>query len=219
MDKTKPAGPQPRAPGPGRDWRDAIFKFRGLLLLPIALVLIVFGRPSVLSAMLGVGIALVGELLRIWAVGYSGDTTRADSVVAKQLVTAGPYALMRNPLYLGNVLIALGFTVAFSGAIPAVQALWMLGIVVVLLLAVYASVIPLEEEYLARNFGMRYTEYTTLVPRFLPWHGPLAQAKQQGTWRRDVIRNSESITLMFFILMVIVVVLKITVFGNLTLVP
>jgi protein-S-isoprenylcysteine O-methyltransferase Ste14 len=218
MDKTKAAGPPPRTPAPSRDWREAIFKYRGMLLLPIALVLIVFGRPSLQSALLGLGIAVIGELLRIWAVGYAGDTTRGDAVTARQLVTAGPYALMRNPLYLGNVLIAVGFTIALSGAIPTTQALWLMAFVLVLLLVVYASVIPLEEEYLARTFGMRYTEYTTLVPRFLPWRGPLAKAKQQGTWRREVIRNSESITLMFFILMVVVVVLKITTFGGLTIV-
>jgi protein-S-isoprenylcysteine O-methyltransferase Ste14 len=216
MDKTKTAAPPPRAPA--RDWRAVVFKYRGLLLLPIALLLIVFGRPSVYSALLGVGIALVGELLRIWAVGYSGDTTRAEVVTAPKLVTAGPYALMRNPLYLGNALIAIGFTIAFTGVVPAGQALWMMGFVLVLLIVVYASVIPLEEEYLARSFGMRYTEYTTLVPRFLPWRGALAQAKQQGTWRREVIRNSESITLMFFILMVVVVVLKITIFGGYTII-
>jgi protein-S-isoprenylcysteine O-methyltransferase Ste14 len=219
MDKTKTASPPPRATAPKRDWRVAIFRFRGLLLFPIAIVLLVFGRPSVQSALLGVGIALLGELLRIWAVGFSGDTTRADAVTAGQLVTAGPYALMRNPLYLGNVLIAIGFTIAFSGAVPASQALWMMGFVLLLLLLVYGSVIPLEEEYLARSFGTRYTEYTTLVPRFLPWRGPLAKAKQQGTWRLVVIRNSESITLMFFILMVVAVVLKLTVFGSYTLVP
>lgn len=218
MDKTKAAGPSPKAPPPSGDWRQAIFKYRGVLLLPIALALVVFGRPSYQSAFLGVSIAIIGELLRIWAVGYSGDTTRADAVTARQLVTAGPYALMRNPLYLGNVLIAVGFTIAFSGAIPASQALWLMGFVLLVLIVVYASVIPLEEEYLARTFGMRYTEYTTMVPRFLPWRGPLAKAKQQGTWRRDVIRNSESITLMFFILTVVVVILKITTFGGLTLV-
>jgi protein-S-isoprenylcysteine O-methyltransferase Ste14 len=218
MDKTKAAGPPPRAPAPSRDWREVIFKLRGLLLFPIALILIAFGRPSEQSALIGVGIALFGELLRIWGVGYSGDTTRANAVIARQLVTAGPYALMRNPLYLGNVLIAVGFTIAFSGAIPTSQGLWMLAFVLLLLISVYSSVIPLEEEYLARTFGTRYTEYTTLVPRFLPWRGPLAQAKQQGTWRREVIRNSESITLMFFILMVVVVVLKVTIFGGYTIV-
>jgi len=217
MDKTNAATPPPRAPAPSRDWRQSVFKYRGLLLLPIALVLILFGQPSLVSAILGVSIALAGELMRIWAVGYSGDTTRSDAVTASQLVTAGPYALVRNPLYLGNALIAIGFTIAFSGGIPSSQALWLTVFVVVVLVFVYASVIPLEEEYLARNFGYKYTEYTTLVPRFIPWKGALAKAKQQGTYKPNVLRTSESITLMFFILMVVVVVLKLTIFGKLTL--
>ena len=94
--------------------------------MPVALALIIFGQPTELSASIGVAIALCGELLRIWAVGYSGDTTRADVVTAPELVTAGPYALVRNPLYLGNAIIAIGFTIAFSGGIPFGQSFWLL---------------------------------------------------------------------------------------------
>ncbi|MBV8082485.1 MAG: isoprenylcysteine carboxylmethyltransferase family protein [Candidatus Eremiobacteraeota bacterium] len=194
-----------------------VFKNRGLLLVPVALALVVFGRPSAMSALIGIAIAACGELLRIWAVGYSGATTRADVVTAPQLVTAGPYALMRNPLYVGNALIALGFTIAFS-AVPTAQFVWLLVFVVVLLVTVYAAIIPLEEEYLARAFGMRYTEYTTLVPRFIPWKGELAKSKQQGKWNGSVIGSSEITTLALFALMTLAVILKLTVLRDYTVV-
>lgn len=206
-------------PASTRDWRQEVFKRRGLLLLPIAILLIVFGRPSEFSAEAGIVIALAGEALRIWAVGYSGETTRASSVVAAELVTAGPYALLRNPLYLGNALIAIGFTVAFAGGVPSTQQIWLLLIVLAILIAVYASIIPLEEEYLARTFGVKYTEYTTLVPRLLPWRGAIAKARQHGSWHPQVIMRAEIITLGLFALMLVVVVLKLGPLSLYTWVP
>ncbi|HME82373.1 MAG TPA: isoprenylcysteine carboxylmethyltransferase family protein [Candidatus Eremiobacteraceae bacterium] len=216
MDKTKPAAPPPRNPAQGQDWRAVVFKNRGALLVPVALALIIFGQPTELSATIGVIIALCGELLRIWAVGYSGDTTRADVVTAPELVTAGPYALVRNPLYVGNAIIAIGFTIAFTGGIPFAQSFWLLVFVLAIVIAVYAVVIPLEEEYLARTFGYRYTEYTTMVPRFIPWKGALAKSKQQGTWKRKVIGSAEVTTIVLFALMVVVLVLKLTVLRGMT---
>lgn len=211
MDKPKPAGPPPRSPARAQDWRAVVFRYRGALLVPVALALIVFGQPSEISAILGIAIAAVGEALRIWAVGYSGETTRADVIITPHLVTAGPYALMRNPLYVGNAIIALGFTVAFSGGIPLGEWFWLFFFVLAMIVAVYAMIIPLEEEHLAHAFGMRYTEYTTLVPRFIPWKGPLDKKKQQGTWSSKVIKNAEVVTIAFFVLMAVVLVLKLTV--------
>lgn len=217
MDKTKPAAPPPR-PIPAQDWRETVFKHRGLLLLPVAIALILFGRPTLLSAELGLSLALLGELLRIWAVGYSGETTRGNAVTAPQLVTAGPYALMRNPLYVGNTIIAVGFTIAVSGGIPLFQAYALLAFVLALVIAVYSAIIPLEEAFLAHSFGTKYTEYTTLIPRFIPWRGPLAKAKQQGTWRANVVWKAESITIMFFALMTLAVLAKLTYLGRYTII-
>ncbi|MBV8172297.1 MAG: isoprenylcysteine carboxylmethyltransferase family protein [Candidatus Eremiobacteraeota bacterium] len=215
MDKPNPA-PPPRSPAQGQDWRAVVFKNRGLILLPVALALVIFGQPTEFSAAIGVAIALCGELIRIWAVGYSGATTRADVVTAPKLVTAGPYAMMRNPLYVGNAIIAIGFTVAFSGGVPLMQSFWLLAFVLVIVIGVYTTIVPLEEEYLARAFGMRFTQYTTLVPRFIPWKGPIDKSKQEGKWNRSVINSAESTTIGLFVLMVIVLVLKLTVLRGWT---
>ncbi|HXN09331.1 MAG TPA: isoprenylcysteine carboxylmethyltransferase family protein [Candidatus Acidoferrales bacterium] len=195
-------------------WRTIIFKNRGLLLVPVALVLIIFGRPTLVSAIAGVAIAALGELLRIWAVGYSGATTRANVVTAPALVTAGPYAYVRNPLYVGNTVIAVGFWFAFSGGLNILQSAAMLAFVVLMVAGVYATIIPLEEAYLVESFGAPYREYLERVPRIFPTHRLPAGSKRLGTWRADVIFQAEIITLLFFGLMVAALLAKLYMVGK-----
>jgi len=189
-------------------WRTIVFKNRGALLVPVAIVLLVFGRPSVQGAAIGVAVAAIGEIIRIWAVGFSGATTRADIVTAPALVTAGPYGLVRNPLYVANAIIALGFWCAFSGGVSTLEAAVMLVVVLALVVGVYAVIIPLEEAYLAGHFGEPYRRYLEAVPRVLPIGSRLTAAERAGTWRAEVIGSAEIITLAFFALMVAVVYLK-----------
>jgi protein-S-isoprenylcysteine O-methyltransferase Ste14 len=188
-----------------RDVRTWVFKHRGLLLVPVALILVVWGRPSLRSAIIGLSVALVGEVIRMWAVGYAGTTTRADSVTAPRLVTAGPYAYVRNPLYAGNALIALGFWLAFSGNVPAATSLLMFVAVAAIVTAVYATIIPLEEEYLARTFGGAYESYRRRVPRIVPLGTPLAPEERQGSWDARVLWRAEIITIAYFIVMAAVI--------------
>ena len=63
-----------------------VFKNRGLLLALPAAALAACGRPSARSVVLGLPLAVAGELVRCWAVGYSGVTTRHDVVTAPKLV-------------------------------------------------------------------------------------------------------------------------------------
>lgn len=187
--------------------RSLVFKNRGALLAPLALALVVFGRPSPASAVAGILIATAGEALRVWAVGFSGATTRADVVTAPTLVTAGPYAWIRNPLYAGNAIIAFGYWVALVGAVSARAGALLLAIALSLVAGVYATIVPLEEEYLARQFGLAYERYRRAVPRLLP-RRPLPNDERTGTWRSEVIVRAEAITLAFFVVMFAVVLLK-----------
>ena len=76
------------------------------------------------------------------------------------------------------------------------------------LVGVYAIIIPLEEAYLAGLFGQDYRRYQETVPRILPFGSTLPTEERKGAWRADVIARAEIITLTFFMLMVVVVVLK-----------
>src|SRR5581483_5516876 len=100
---------------PDDDFRTFAFKNRGALLAIPAVALAACGKPSAFSVTIGLPLAIGGELLRCWAVGYAGETTRGDAVAAPELVTAGPYGYVRNPIYLANALTAAGFAIAFTG--------------------------------------------------------------------------------------------------------
>jgi protein-S-isoprenylcysteine O-methyltransferase Ste14 len=189
-------------------WRAVVFKNRGLLLVPVALLLVIFGSPSVRSAVVGLIVATVGELIRIWAVGFSGVTTRSDAVTAPKLVTAGPYAFVRNPLYLGNAVIALGFWLAFSGNVSLTTSAALFFAIGILIVAVYASIIPLEESYLAQTFGAAYDAYRREVPAIVPRAVPLGPGERKGNWNAAAIAKAEVITLAYFILMVVAVMVK-----------
>jgi protein-S-isoprenylcysteine O-methyltransferase Ste14 len=177
-------------------WRSTVFKNRGSLLALPAVALAVLGKPSRASIAAGVPLALAGEALRCWAVGYSGVTTRSDRVTAPRLTTAGPYAYVRNPLYVGNFITALGFTVAFTGAVPPRRRAWLALAGLGTMLAVYAAIVPLEEAYLRETFGADFDAYCAVVPRVIPRTTPAEP--QRGEYDAGVIAGAESRTFATF---------------------
>jgi protein-S-isoprenylcysteine O-methyltransferase Ste14 len=183
-----------------------VFKNRGALLSIPAALLAAFGKPSAFSVTLGLPLALAGELVRCWAVGYSGITTRDDRVTAPELVTAGPYAHVRNPLYVGNFLTAAGFAIAFTGSNSAPRRAALVGTALGTMAAVYATIVPHEEAFLRSQYGEEYDRYCRSVPPFVPALEPLADAK--GTWKPDVIAKAESNTFLTFGAMLALLALK-----------
>lgn len=138
-----------------------LFKIRSYTPIPFIFAALVFSNASAASMTIGLVLVIIGESLRIWAVGYAGSKTRAtDLGAARDLVTVGPYSYTRNPIYLGNMLIALGFSIMSD-----VRMLVLLSIIWFPLQ--YWLIIRAEEDYLLREFGWRYERYIENVPRFL----------------------------------------------------
>lgn len=183
-----------------------VFKNRGALLAVPAVLLAAFGKPSAFSVTLGLPVALAGEALRCWAVGYSGVTTREDHVMAPELVTAGPYAHVRNPLYVGNFVTALGFAIAFTGGSGFGKGSALIAASLGTMAAVYATIIPHEEEYLRSQFGEPYERYCATVPQIVPALEPAGD--RAGTWKPDVIAKAETNTFLTFGAMLAVLALK-----------
>jgi protein-S-isoprenylcysteine O-methyltransferase Ste14 len=186
--------------------RAFVFKNRGLLLSLPALALVTRGKPSAGSIAFGLPIAIAGELIRCWAVGYSGETTRNDVVTAPKLVTAGPYAYVRNPLYIGNFVTATGFAIAFTGRnCPFVRTL-LVGGSLAAMSAVYAAIVPHEEAFLRSQFADEFERYCERVPSVIPRSTPIDHA--QGQWSAEVVRTAESKTFVTFGAMLLALWLK-----------
>ncbi|MFN2461840.1 MAG: isoprenylcysteine carboxylmethyltransferase family protein [Candidatus Velthaea sp.] len=183
-----------------------VFARRGTLLAVPALVLAAVGRPSALSIALGLPLAFAGEAVRAWAVGYAGVTTRGSAVAAPALVTAGPYAYVRNPLYVGNFITAAGFAIAFTGANRVPAKLALLAASLGTMLGVYAVIVPHEEAFLRSRFGSAFDDYVARVPRVVPAGSPAEP--QHGTYDPAVIGKAESRTFVTFAAMLAVLALK-----------
>lgn len=128
-------------------------------------------RLEGLVDVIAVLIALSGLALRATVIGYAyikrGGANK--KVYAKNLVTEGMFAICRNPLYVGNLLI---YTAVFlKHGDP-----WVASIGIASFLFMYQCIVYAEEEYLHNKFGDGYKAYCTDVPRWLPRFGKFAKA-------------------------------------------
>ncbi|MEJ2050703.1 MAG: isoprenylcysteine carboxylmethyltransferase family protein [Calditrichota bacterium] len=140
------------------------FKYRSYTPIPLILVLLYQARPRLPWLLIGIGLLLLGEGIRFWAILYAGGATRTRQVGANELVSSGPYGYVRNPLYLGNMLIYGG--VVFIAGGPW---MWeMLVVAIVFFTFQYSLIISLEEDKLHELFGEAYAGYSAHVPRIIP---------------------------------------------------
>jgi len=158
------------------DIRALLFKFRSYTPIPLLLAILLLANPTPVSLIFGFIVALLGESLRLWGVRHAGGATRTTGNVGAGavLITHGPFAFVRNPLYLGNFLLSLGLCLMSNAWMP-----WMLAIFVALFVWQYSMIISLEEEHLQQRFGEVYTNYLKHVPRFLPRLTPFQKQNVQ----------------------------------------
>lgn len=109
-------------------------------------------RPSWTSLAAGVAVAGIGLAIRALASGQ----VKKD----RELTMTGPYAFVRNPLYLGSILLGVGFAMA-------ARDLWIGVVLVFYFVLVYIPVIRGEQNYLRSTFP-GYAEYTRQVPSLVP---------------------------------------------------
>jgi protein-S-isoprenylcysteine O-methyltransferase Ste14 len=146
-----------------------LFRRRSWLPVPIVVALLVIPAPSrpPLALWFGIVVAALGEALRLWAVHHIGVISRTRSDRLGPLIATGPFGYVRNPLYVGNIALWLGFTVSAG-------LFWLVPIVLGLLLLEYHAIVRWEEGLLASRMGRPYEQYLRHVPRWLPRFRPLA---------------------------------------------
>jgi protein-S-isoprenylcysteine O-methyltransferase Ste14 len=108
--------------------------------------------PTPASMLIGSALIIPGLVIRALASGHVQKN--------EQLATTGPYAYTRNPLYLGSLILAVGFAISARN--------WWIGAGLILIfLAIYLPVIRGEEVFLEEHFS-EFAEYARQVPRLLP---------------------------------------------------
>jgi len=153
----------PRSPS---SWSKIARRIRVPLGFAFAVLYLWLARPSWKSIILGALIAVPGLLIRILASGHVQKN--------EQLTTTGPYAYTRNPLYLGSLILTLGFSVA-------ARSWWIVAGALFLFASIYLPVIRSEEAFLRETFP-EFESYASHVPRLVPRLTAFGNAPGTFSW-------------------------------------
>ena len=156
---------------PGWSWSSIARRIR----VPLGFLFAVFylwrARPDWLTLVTGGAVVATGVFLRAMASGHIKKN--------EQLATTGPYAYTRNPLYLGSIIIAIGFAIASRDV-------WVTTAIILLFALIYVPVIRSEEAFLRQHFA-KYESYAHRVPVLLPrslWFAGLASGFSRELYRQ-----------------------------------
>lgn len=146
------------------------FRYRNLIF-PLFFILLVFiSKPLAsrehlenLRYAAGILIAIIGHIIRALTIGFAYIIRggKNKKVYARTLVKNGIFAHCRNPLYLGNILIVIGFGIIINSTL-----FYFIGIPTFIF--IYVAIIKAEEIFLVNKFGEEFTEYCRNVNRFMP---------------------------------------------------
>ena len=170
------------------------FKPRFAIIYPFGVYLLIFGAVSTISLRAGIGYVIAGLLIRLWSNGYA--------IKNDKLSTCGPYAFVRNPLYVGTFLIALGFVIVL-------QMGWVVGTLFLAALGfMYYQTIQNEQGMLLKKFGKVYQDYCAKVPAIIPALVPYNKAEQWPFSLERLIKSKEYKSLVWITAIIIAFYLK-----------
>jgi protein-S-isoprenylcysteine O-methyltransferase Ste14 len=136
------------------------FRLRGLLVAPpmfFAFICYYGETEGHFVWPLGIGLLLIGVMIRIWAQQH----LHFRLIAPRTLTATGPFSLVRNPIYIGNILMCLG-------GIVVSELLWFVPFTLLYLFGLYSLVVRYEEDHLLMQYGEPYRRYMATVPRWFP---------------------------------------------------
>jgi protein-S-isoprenylcysteine O-methyltransferase Ste14 len=142
---------------------ELLYKYRSYTPIPFFIAGVALAHPRDDLMIFGAMLMAFGELLRIISVGYIGESSRASEIVADKLITNGPYAYIRNPIYTGNMFLYMGASIFAGGWLP-----YLLYLVTLFFSIQYSLSVKYEESILSELHGKSYQDYIETVPRFYP---------------------------------------------------
>lgn len=165
-----------------RTLRSWAFRMRGGIWTALAVLMLSLGKSGEGLILPGLSFVALGQGIRFWAAGTIKGYRR-ENVNADVLVTWGPYAIVRNPLYLGNGLIGLGWSLLAGPLAVAV-------FLICFFLLYGLLIIPHEEAFLEERFGQEYLDYKATTPRLLPFRIP-RRGRLRGPFEKSRLWKSE----------------------------
>ena len=188
------------------DIRDFFFRNRGYIPIPLAIIILTFASIKIELLPIGVILVVTGELLRLNGVRYAGGETRTLKVGASVLCSSGPSAYLRNPLYLGNVIIYAGMVLIAGG-----EFVWiLLPTTLTFFFLEYGLIISLEEETLRKKFNEEYGEYLSMVPRLIPRVSPWKGGSETVPMTIEKTLRTEKRTLQIIGGFILLLILRVT---------
>ena len=144
-----------------------------------------FGQPTRELLIAGSVVAVVGALIRLWASGHVKKN--------KVLATDGPYAYVRHPLYVGNILILLGFSMASN-------IWWAYALMVFLLLFYYPPAISYEDAKLHRIFGEEWQNWSSNIHALIPsFTNKAGSTSSDWSFKQSLFKNGEPVIILHLI--------------------
>ena len=160
-------------------------KLRRVTIFIGALLLIAFAKPNLPGIVIGTILILGGEVIRIWAAGHLRKN--------ENLTVTGPYAYVKNPLYIGTILITTGFCILADNVYLLAGAT----------LSFCFHYIPykkrVEGDRLRKIFGSRYDDYDRKVPDYLPRRSPYSEEKASWSFKAFSENSEVGIVLMIVV--------------------
>jgi len=133
----------------------------------------------------GTAVASVGIAVRMWASGYVMKN--------KELATSGPYAMVRHPLYVGNILLLVGFSIASN-------LWWSYLLMVALLWFYYPPTISYEDNKLRDIFGDEWVTWSENIHALIPTFGSKAgSVKSTWSFKKSLMTNAEPVIVLYLI--------------------
>jgi protein-S-isoprenylcysteine O-methyltransferase Ste14 len=180
------------------EWSRVARRIRVPLGFAFAVVYFWLARPTWRSLALGAVSIIPGLVIRALASGH----VRKNEALA----TSGPYAYTRNPLYLGSLLVAIGFAVA-------ARSWWVAAGLVAMFFAIYIPVIRSEEAFLRERFP-EFQEYANEVPRMIPRMTPAFRNEASAEFSMDLyLKHREYNALLGSLALVAALITKMKLLG------
>ena len=166
---------------------------RQLLAVVLIALFAITATPATVLVQTGLPLAVIGMLIRLYASGYV--------LKNKELAHQGPYALMRHPLYTGNILLVTGFALAATNY-------WAVPLSVAFFWFYYPTAIEYEDRKLSGIFGEQWQQWANETPALLPRLSRINDLFK-GSWSfaRSTSKNGE-IFIVIFVLICMAILLN-----------